>query len=96
MSIKTETREVEIHRCDYCGKELTPKITGEFLITARCNSEVCFEDAISYDICKDCAEALKGIFCDLMLSGNFAERYDSKEVKSFCRMMLRSEIKANG
>lgn len=95
MSVKIESRELEIHRCDYCGKEITPKTEGEFFIVAHCNGDVCYEDALG-DVCKDCARALKGIFCDLMMSGNFAERYDSKEVKSFCRMMLRGEIKANG
>ena len=72
MSVKIESRELEIHRCDYCGKEITPKTEGEFFIVAHCNGDVCYEDALG-DVCKDCARALKGIFCDLMMSGNFAE-----------------------
>ena len=56
MSVKTETRELEIHRCDYCGKEITPKTEGEFFIVAHCNGDVCYEDALG-DVCKGLCRA---------------------------------------
>lgn len=82
MSVKTETREVEIRRCDYCGREITTKTEGEFFIVAHCNGDVCYEDALG-DVCKDCADLLKGIFRDLMMSGELRRTLRQQRSKEF-------------
>lgn len=92
MSVKTETREVEIRRCDYCGREITSKTEGEFFIVAHCNGNVCYEDALG-DVCKDCAGLVKETFLKLMDKGHFAERYDDDKTKEFARMALREYVK---
>ena len=93
MSVKTETREVEVHRCDYCGKELTQETTGEFFFVAHCNGEVCYEGEVG-DICKECAESARLVFCkQVSTPAFFSERYDDAREKEFSKMELRKIIK---
>lgn len=78
--------------CDYCGKELTKRTEGDFLILVKCNGDVCFEDGLG-DMCRRCAEKLKTLVTDTMRVGFIPERYDSPEDKSFNRMMLCDTMK---
>lgn len=92
MSVKTETRQVEIRHCDYCGREITPKTEGEFFIVAHCNGDVCYEDALG-DVCKDCAVLMKQVFTKLMDKGHFAERYDDDKTKKSAKRALIEYVK---